>query len=246
MLPVEPAAGRLASRRRLVRLLPLAIALVAIGGFGGVVGYYYMTHLRGGEDGVAPLIRAEQRPIKVRPEHPGGLEVPHQDKEIYSRVGQLAPAAPTPLPPGVERLLPPPEAPLPRPLAPPEIPAVAAPPPAIAVPEAPAAGAPPSPPAVAAPPPAVAVAGGAGFRVQLGSVKSPEHATREWEKLRRAYPDVLENLTLTVVQADLGERGTFYRIQAGPLGDHATASAICAALAPHRVGCLIVRPGSDR
>lgn len=135
--PVVTPEDRLPPRDKrplLVRLLPLLIVVVALGGFGGIVGYYYFASSAGGVDGVAPLIRADQRPVRVRPENPGGMDVPHQDKEIYDKVaGRSAPA------PAAERLLPPPETPLPRP-APPAA--------STALPPAPPAAAPVAPPSV--------------------------------------------------------------------------------------------------
>lgn len=113
----RPAVGQTLSRRTsgagrplLVRLLPMLIVVVALGGFAGIVGYYYFAGASG-SDGVVPLVKADDRPVKVRPENPGGMEVPDQDKEIYDRLGQAERnRAPT-----GERLLPPPETPLPRP-----------------------------------------------------------------------------------------------------------------------------------
>jgi hypothetical protein len=88
----------------------MLIVVVALGGFAGIVGYYYFAGTSG-SDGVVPLVKADDRPVKVRPENPGGMEVPDQDKEIYDRLGQAERnRAPT-----GERLLPPPETPLPRP-----------------------------------------------------------------------------------------------------------------------------------
>src|SRR5207248_11241311 len=54
-----------------------------------------------------PLIRADERPTKVRPEKPGGMEVPDRDKLIYTQKRAA-----------VEHLLPPPEKPMPPPMAP--------------------------------------------------------------------------------------------------------------------------------
>ena len=104
-------------RRRslLVRLLPILIVVVALGGFGGIVSYYYLAGSTGGStaEAVAPLIKADQRPVRVRPDNPGGMDVPHQDTEIYDRVGNRSAAPAT-----AERLLPPPETPMARPQAP--------------------------------------------------------------------------------------------------------------------------------
>ena len=52
----------------------------------------------------APLIEADARPIKVRPDNPGGLRVPNQDELIFDRnrgpraqaSGGLAPEAENP------------------------------------------------------------------------------------------------------------------------------------------------------
>jgi hypothetical protein len=109
--PVAAATGQ---RPLIVRLLPMVIVALALGGFSGIVGYYYFagTSNRGGE-GPAPLVKAEAKPEKVRPENPGGMDVPHQDKEIYDKV--VASGGRGPVSPTAERLLPPPETPLPRP-----------------------------------------------------------------------------------------------------------------------------------
>jgi len=56
------------------------------------------------------LIEAEPGPFKVKPENPGGAEIPYQDKLIY---GRITPGTET----QVERLLPPPE----QPMAPPVV-----------------------------------------------------------------------------------------------------------------------------
>ncbi len=35
--------------------------------------------------GAIPLIKADTGPVKIKPQHPGGLDVPHKDKSIYER-----------------------------------------------------------------------------------------------------------------------------------------------------------------
>ena len=58
-----------------------------------------------------------------------------------------------------------------------------------------------------------------------------------------ATPNFLGNLSLNVVRADLGPKGIFYRLRAGPLADKATARALCQVLAKKKVGCLVIPPG---
>ncbi len=37
-------------------------------------------------DGDVPVIKAEPGPVKIKPDDPGGLKVPHRDKTIYERI----------------------------------------------------------------------------------------------------------------------------------------------------------------
>ncbi len=113
-----PDTGRAPKWRN--RWLAGAVALAALGGFAGIVWYAYDLGIRAGSESVAPRIKAEEGPAKIRPEEPGGMEVPYQDKLVYDRL------APDQAEPPAERLLPPPEAPLPPPQAA-EPPPVAAP-----------------------------------------------------------------------------------------------------------------------
>jgi hypothetical protein len=93
------------------------LATFALAAFAGVVWYAYDRGLHAGSEATAPLIQADPSPIKVRPEQPGGLDVPNQDKLVYGalRPGQAEDSS-------VERLLPPPEKPV-EPPAPPPAPA---------------------------------------------------------------------------------------------------------------------------
>jgi len=60
----------------------------------------------GASDGDVPVITADPAPIKVRPENPGGMQVPNQGRLVYGVVDGSAAQ------PRVERLLPSPEKPM--------------------------------------------------------------------------------------------------------------------------------------
>ena len=219
-------------------------ALVVIGVFAGSLWFAYQQGIkRGGViTGAAdvPLIRADERPTKVRPEKPGGMEVPDRDKLIYTQKRAA-----------VEHLLPPPEKPMPRPAAPsaaapsaspqpPPVPAGAgaANPAPLAQPQQPA-GKPPAKAeaaATAAKPAAAQKTG--GTRVQLASVRSEEAARQEWDRVRRANPDLLGSVSATPVRADLGDKGVFYRLQTAPIAD---AERVCGELKQRNFGCIIAR-----
>jgi cell division septation protein DedD len=104
----------------------------------------------------------------------------------------------------------------------------------------PAAPAPSAPSAVASLPPSTSGAAGS-FRVQLGAVRSQDAAQKEWARIQKANNDLLGKLGLAVSQANLGDRGTFYRIQAGPVSDQTAANDLCAKLKARNVSCIIVK-----
>ena len=251
-------------RRRGLRLAGIAAATLTLAGFAAVAVYGWLQY-GGGQaaDGPIPVVQADPRPVRTRPDDPGGMKVPFQENQIYTLPGRGRTPAPPASAQRVERLLPPPEAPMPRPIAPPPEAVAVAPPPA-AVP--PAAQTPPPAPANAVPPPVVApapivappvpataaaapkpvagppVAPATGFRIQLAALRSSDEATQTWDRLRRAHPDVLGGLKASVVRIDLGDKGTFYRLQAGPLADRAAAADACTKLASERSACLVVPP----
>jgi cell division septation protein DedD len=97
----------------------------------------------------------------------------------------------------------------------------------------------PQPAAAAVPTSAMAIK---GYRLQLGAVRSADAAKQEWDRLRRLNNDVLGPLSYAVQRVDLGERGIFYRIQAGPVADATAAERSCRELKRRGVGCILVKP----
>ncbi len=81
----------------------------------------------------------------------------------------------------------------------------------------------------------------AGYFVQLASVRSDGGARQEWARMQRAHPDLLGDLELSVQSADLGERGIFFRVRAGPFPNRATAQDMCGQIEAAKLGCLVVR-----
>lgn len=94
--------------------------------------------------------------------------------------------------------------------------------------------------APAAPAPAAVPAG--AFQVQLVSVPTEEAAQSEWKRISGRHQDLFAALTPAVTKADLGEKGIYYRLRAGPLADKAAADQLCAALAADKIGCIVVKP----
>lgn len=116
--------------------------------------------------------------------------------------------------------------------------------PAVTVVQTPAAAPPPKPrPVVAreeAKPKPMAVAPG-DYRLQLASLRSAADARATEERLRRLYGDMLGAVNFSVVSVNLGERGTYYRVMAGPMSQ-GSASQLCDSLRQRGAACLLARP----
>lgn len=85
----------------------------------------------------------------------------------------------------------------------------------------------------------VAISPGNYF-VQLASVTSTSGAASEWGKLQKSYGSLLQNVSHRVKRADL-EKGTFFRIQAGPMSKD-SANALCDKIKSQKPGgCLVTK-----
>lgn len=80
-----------------------------------------------------------------------------------------------------------------------------------------------------------------GYLIQIAAVREPERAETEWSRLQRQHGETLRGLKLYVVRADLGDKGVFWRLRAGPFSDEAAAKNRCAELAKRKVGCMVVK-----
>ena len=97
-------------------------------------------------------------------------------------------------------------------------------------------------PVKAAPPPASSSTSSTGdYYVQLASVKTVDGAESEWKKLTQKYSSQLGGYSHRVEKADLGEKGTFYRIQAGPVSKDKATQTCDAIKKVTPGGCLVKR-----
>ncbi|MCF8500333.1 MAG: SPOR domain-containing protein [Rhodospirillum sp.] len=91
----------------------------------------------------------------------------------------------------------------------------------------------PATPAVTSPAKTAASAGnggGGGSGIHLASYKSEATAKAGWAELRAKYPSLLGPLTPHLSRVDLGAKGVYLRLKAGPLGGGGAAKALCAKL----------------
>ncbi len=64
-------------------------------------------------------------------------------------------------------------------------------------------------------------------RVQLVALKSDALAQQYWLKLKQDHPNLFDELKYFVQKADLGSRGTFYRLQVGNFRNQIRAEEFC-------------------
>jgi hypothetical protein len=213
------------------------LAVVAVGAGG------YWAFQRSGGGGV-PVVEADPRPFKVRPEDPGGLRVPNQNALVLERPGNRQSPAQTGRP---ADLVPDTEAPnldlLRAAVAPPP---VVAPRPVPRQTEAPVlAPEPAPPPAAALPEPATspvprAVANGR-VMVQLAAVTSEEGARSEFDRIARRAPDLFEGLSPVVQRLDREGQNPLFRVRTTGFADQDSARQFCESLRARNFACIPVR-----
>ncbi|HZS83994.1 MAG TPA: SPOR domain-containing protein [Stellaceae bacterium] len=199
-----------------------------------------------GQQQVENLLPPPETPLPRPAPPPAEAAPPSAPPEQATAAASIPPAT---LPQASAAIALPSSAPLPPVAAPAPLPVAAAP---IAPAQSPvaAAAAAPLPPQPASPPAsrpaeprkAESASAAGGYRLQLAALRSEEAARHEWEALRAAHRDLLGALEARWPRADLGARGTFYRVQAGPIADAAKAEQLCAELRHRNVACILVRP----
>jgi len=73
--------------------------------------------------------------------------------------------------------------------------------------------------------------------VHLASYRSRKDAERGWSQLRRAHKADLSNLQSEIIETNLGAKGVFYRLKAGPLSNKDAATDLCRKLKKRRQFC---------
>lgn len=253
--------------RRGRHIMTALVAIAAVFGFCVVILYAYNKGRQAAETKVPPVIQAQEGPVKVRPESPGGMKVPNRDKEVFTRLEAEK------QPERVERLLPPPEKPIrsaaSSAIAPkqgmkleladgttaaPKAPSLPRPPPPKLSKNEPKIPGPPPPPTapekkpVAKKPPAKTLSAaskpsaGGRYRVQISSLPSETAIRKSWASIKGKHKDLLGNLPLIVERTLLSAgRGTYYRMQVGPLSSKSQAATLCTRLKQRKLSCLVVR-----
>jgi len=77
------------------------------------------------------------------------------------------------------------------------------------------------------------------YTLQIGAYKSQTDADAAWKAYRAKYAELLLGYSSNVERADLGEKGTWYRLRIAGFGDRKVASALCDRLKTDGGDCFL-------
>ena len=86
-----------------------------------------------------------------------------------------------------------------------------------------------------------AAAAPAKYVVQVGSKKNQTEALASFADMQQKYPTLLASYRPIVQKADLGSKGTWYRLRIGPITEKTAASKLCSQLKSQGLpDCLVM------
>jgi hypothetical protein len=209
----------------------LALIAASLGGVLLVVvgGWSVISH----RSTSVPVMQADSRPIRVKPDNPGGLQVAGANEDILSggaegKDGKLAPPAEAPAPQALRN--PPPAPVAAAPVVPPTPAAVPVSKPAVM------AAAKPTPAPTPDKHPATPAANGA--LVQLAAVSSEDAAKSEWQRLSKRLPDLLGAHKPAFSKTEHDGK-TLWRVRTGGFNDAAQANGFCEKVRAKGAACSV-------
>ncbi len=253
-------------RRRKLKLL----ALMILAGFAATVWYAFQQGQSAGGGDAVPVIQAESDPFKTRPDNPGGMEIPNQDKLVYGELAGVDTDRVT------ERLMPPQEQPMIgeaanlaeqtqtpeaslelqqsaetkiEPLIMPEQPleqeVAVRPTPEIQSEQAKKPENKSTKLAALtqkdADKPAQKAASAKGlYKIQLASLPEKSKADQAAANFKKKYSALVEGYSVSVKKADIPKKGVFYRVQVEGYATRDAAGNACEKFKSQGQGCIIV------
>ncbi|HEX3673375.1 MAG TPA: SPOR domain-containing protein [Rhizomicrobium sp.] len=224
--------------------LLIVIALLVLAAFGGVVWLAYNQGVQKGRaDAPRPLVAETQSDrssaLKVYeqpapPDQDSGdadsvPQPPTETKPAPQAAAAPPPVAQTTTPATQEPAIEAPPLPKPKPL-------VAAPPQQLVTPKPkPVEAAPLATPAMTSTPAATG-----SYVLQIGAYKSEDEAKSAWKSYQRKHP-MLGGYEPDVKQADLADKGTWYRLRVGAFPTKDAAAALCTRLKADGGDCLLAK-----
>ncbi len=182
-------------------------------------------------------ITATPHPVKIKPEQPGGMKIPNQDKLVYSVINSED------IPTKVENLFPEPE----KPVLPDILEQFSDDQTKIETEPVKELEKEPMPKKEAlvlpkqAPKKEVIVTEKQQWRVQLISTTKQSTAEKLWQDVSKKHKALLSDMSHSVVSAEIAGKGTFYRLQVGYFATRDMANALCEKLKSKKQECVPVK-----
>ncbi|MDH3196087.1 MAG: SPOR domain-containing protein [Hyphomicrobiales bacterium] len=86
-----------------------------------------------------------------------------------------------------------------------------------------------------------AATGQSGYVVQVSSQRNADQAQAAFADMQRRYRSILGGFKANIQRADLGARGTYYRVRVGPMASRNAALQICEQLKSAGGSCFVTR-----
>lgn len=87
-------SGQPAGKSMIKNMVTVFFGLAVVGGALGGAGYWFYNQGQPiQDDGNLPILLPDPSPIKIRPEDPGGMEVPHRETTVYDQLSDVDPDA---------------------------------------------------------------------------------------------------------------------------------------------------------
>ena len=230
-VPVSSYRAHRADEGRTTRWMVIAAAGLGgmlLLGFGGWA-------VMGRKPAVVPVIEADSRPLRVKPENPGGMQFAGADE-----AGGTDRVAPAPEVPNPQALRAQRQAPV---AAPPTTPSSSLPTPVTEAQTAPVpAGTSPLPDTpvrpTRQPAPAPAAATPGKLMVQVAALDSEAGAQAEWARLSKKLPDLLGSRRPVMQRAESDGKAV-WRVRTGGFTDMAEATGFCGKLKAKGAACTV-------
>lgn len=235
------------------------ITLAVLAGVIGLVILYYLFYPSAQQNNKQYVIGREEKPIKQKPENPGGIQFPHQDKVVYENLlgnkkevmeseEQIVLNNNTEQPMAIidDTSSVVQEDSSKQPLTVEEITPVIE---KVVVEE---------PIVIKAPPPVVkpilkaekpkwvnnkkeSKVQGKTYRVQLASFPNKKRAEMAWNSLKRKHKKLFSGEKMLIDSKKLPGKGTFYRVQVGAFSTHAEAAKFCSRIKADKGQCFVAK-----
>jgi cell division septation protein DedD len=84
-----------------------------------------------------------------------------------------------------------------------------------------------------------------GYRVQLASFKTQKEVSAEWDKIQKHHEQLVKKHKHIIARKEIAGKGTYYRLQLGPISSESDARMLCKKLMSSDQNCFVIKPGQS-